>query len=109
MNSLPTRGARLEQIDHVTIRGFVPTLRKGLSKTGGARAGGGASLYRWLAQKVRSRESGRPGLDSSWPQNSRVPTIEMVCWTENAGDRRLSRARRMMLELLYGCGIRNSN
>ena len=102
-------------IDHVTIRGFLSHLyEKGLSKTSVARSLAAVrSLYRWLAQEGVVDQNpaalvSTPKLPKKLP---RVPTIEEM----NAvlDDRMPEVASfperdRLMLELLYGCGIRNS-
>jgi integrase/recombinase XerC len=104
-----------KQIDHVTIRGFLSRLyERGLDKTSVARALAAVrSLYRWLAQEGVVEQNpaalvSTPKLAKKLP---RVPTIEEM----NAVlDGRLPEVAafpkrdRMMLELLYGCGIRNS-
>ncbi len=102
-------------IDHVAIRGFLSHLYdKGLSKTSVARALAAVrSLYRWLAQEGVVEQNpaklvSTPRLAAKLP---RVPTIEEV----NAVlDGKMPEAAsfperdRLLLELLYGCGIRNS-
>ena len=102
-------------IDHVAIRGFLSHLYdKGLSKTSVARALAAVrSLYRWLAQEGVVEHN--PAKLVSTPRLAvklpRVPTIEEV----NAVlDGKMPEAAsfperdRLLLELLYGCGIRNS-
>jgi len=104
-----------KQIDHVTIRGFLSRLyEKGLSKTSVARALAAVrSLYRWLAQEGVVEQNpaalvSTPKLAKKLP---RVPTIEEM---NNVLDGQMPEVAafperdRMMLELLYGCGIRNS-
>jgi integrase/recombinase XerC len=109
-------GARnWKQIDHVTIRGFLSHLyEKGLGKTSVARALAAVrSLYRWLAQEGVVEQNpaalvSTPKLAKKLP---RVPTIEEM---NNVLDGPMPEVAafperdRMMLELLYGCGIRNS-
>jgi integrase/recombinase XerC len=108
-----TRGWK--QIDHVTIRGFLSHLyEKGLSKTSVARALAAVrSLYRWLAQEGVVEQNpaalvSTPKLPKKLP---RVPTIEEM---NSVLDGQMPEAAafperdRLMLELLYGCGIRNS-
>jgi integrase/recombinase XerC len=102
-------------IDHVTIRGFLSHLYdKGLSKTSVARALAALrSLYRWLAQEGVVGQNpaalvATPKLPKKLP---RVPTIEEM---NSVLDGRTTEAAAfperdlLMLELLYGCGIRNS-
>jgi integrase/recombinase XerC len=102
-------------IDHVTIRGFLSHLyEKGLSKTSVARSLAAVrSLYRWLAQEGVVEQNpaalvATPKLPKKLP---RVPTIEEM---NNVLDGSMPEVAsfperdRLMLELLYGCGIRNS-
>jgi len=104
-----------EEIDHIAIRGFLAQLyEKGLSKTSVARALAAArSLYRWLAQEgVLDQNPAKlvatPKLPKKLP---RVPTIEEM---NSVLDGKMPEAAafperdRLMLELLYGCGVRNS-
>jgi integrase/recombinase XerC len=109
-------GARQWQaIDHIAIRGFLSHLYdKGLSKTSVARALAAVrSLYRWLAQEGVVEQNpaklvSTPRLPKKLP---RVPTIEEV---NSVLDGKMPEVAsfperdRLMLELLYGCGIRNS-
>ncbi len=104
-----------QQIDHMRIRGFLSQLyEQGLSKTSVARALAAVrSLYRWLAREGVVEQNpaalvATPRLPKKLP---RVPTIEemntvldgampeLAAWAERD---------RLILELLYGCGIRNS-
>jgi len=104
-----------KQIDHIAIRGFLSQLyEKDLSKTSVARSLAAVrSLFRWLAQEgVVDQNPAKlvatPKLPKKLP---RVPTIEEMNFVldgrmpETAAfpERDL-----LMLELLYGCGIRNS-
>jgi len=102
-------------IDHVTVRGFLSHLyEKGLSKTSVARSLAAVrSLYRWLAQEGVVEQNpaalvSTPKLPKKLP---RVPTIEEM---NNVLDGQMPEVAafperdRMMFELLYGCGIRNS-
>jgi integrase/recombinase XerC len=102
-------------IDHLTIRGFLSHLyEKGLSKTSVARSLAAVrSLYRWLAQEGVVEQNpaalvSTPKLPKKLP---RVPTIEEM---NNLLDAKLPEEAafperdRLMFELLYGCGIRNS-
>ncbi len=124
--SRPTRGDLAEfsayigsrgwkQIDHVTIRGFLSHLyEKGLGKTSVARALAAVrSLYRWLAQEGVVEQNpaalvSTPKLPKKLP---RVPTIEemnAVLDGQMPEVAAFPERDRMMFELLYGCGIRNS-
>jgi integrase/recombinase XerC len=104
-----------KQIDHVTIRGFLSHLyEKGLGKTSVARALAAVrSLYRWLAQEGVVEQNpaslvSTPKLPKKLP---RVPTIEEmngVLDGEMPEVAAFPERDRLMLELLYGCGIRNS-
>jgi integrase/recombinase XerC len=102
-------------IDHVVIRGFLSHLyEKGLGKTSVARSLAAVrSLYRWLAQEGVVEQNpaalvSTPKLPKKLP---RVPTIEEM---NSVLDGQMPEAAafperdRLMLELLYGCGIRNS-
>src|SRR6201993_1761613 len=102
-------------IDHLVIRGFLAHLyEKGLSKTSVARALAAVrSLYRWLAQEGVVEQNpaklvATPRLPKKLP---RVPTIEEmngVLDGQMPEVAALPERDRLMLELLYGCGIRNS-
>src|SRR5438270_5871888 len=103
-------------IDHLTIRGFLSQLyERGLSKTSVARSLAAVrSLYRWLAKEGVVDQNpatlvATPRLPKKLP---RVPTIsEMNAVLDGEmPDRAAAFPERdlLMLELLYGCGIRNS-
>ncbi len=105
----------LKAIDHIAIRGFLSHLYdKGLSKTSVARALAAVrSLYRWLAQEGAVEQNpaklvSTPRLPKKLP---RVPTIEEM---NSMLDGKMPEVAsfperdRLMFELLYGCGIRNS-
>src|SRR5882724_9047411 len=102
-------------IDHVAIRGFLSQLyEKGLSKTSVARSLAAVrSLYRWLAQEGVVEQNPAalvttPKLPKKLP---RVPTIEemnTVLDGEMPDAAAFPERDHLMLELLYGCGIRNS-
>src|SRR5580692_10541616 len=104
-----------KSIDHIAIRGFLSQLyEKGLGKTSVARSLAAVrSLYRWLAQEGAVEQNpaklvATPKLAKRLP---RVPTIEEMNsvldgpMPESAA---FPERDRLMLELLYGCGIRNS-
>src|SRR6201993_2961857 len=103
------------QIDHIAVRGFLSQLYEtGLSKTSVARALAAVrSLYRWLAREGVVEQNpaklvATPKLAKKLP---RVPTIEEM---NSVLDGKMPETAafperdRLMLELLYGCGIRNS-
>ena len=102
-------------IDHVLIRGYLSTLyERGLSKTSVARALASLrSLYKWLAQEgVVDQNPAKlvatPKLPKKLP---RVPTVEevnTVLDSEISGESAFPERDRVILELLYDCGIRNS-
>jgi integrase/recombinase XerC len=104
-----------KSIDHVAIRGFLSQLyEKGLSKTSVARSLAAVrSLYRWLAQEGVVEQNPAalvttPKLPKKLP---RVPTIEemnTVLDAEMPDAAAFPERDRLILELLYGCGIRNS-
>lgn len=108
-----SRGWR--SLDHVAIRGFLSHLyEKGLSKTSVARALAAVrSLYRWLAQQGVVEQNpaalvSTPKLPKKLP---RVPTIEEMNTVLDGQMPEVAafpERDRLMLELLYGCGIRNS-
>src|ERR1044071_126332 len=102
-------------IDHIAIRGFLSHLYgKGLSKTSVARSLAAVrSLYRWLAQEGVVEQN--PAALVSTPQLPkklpRVPTLEemnLVLDGDMPEVASFAERDRLMLELLYGCGIRNS-
>jgi integrase/recombinase XerC len=102
-------------IDHVAIRGFLSHLyEKGLGKTSVARSLAAVrSLYRWLAQEGVVEQNpaklvSTPKLPKKLP---RVPTIEEMNTVLDGQMPEVAsfpERDRLMLELLYGCGIRNS-
>ena len=102
-------------IDHVLIRGYLSGLYgRGLSKTSVARALAALrSLYRWLAQEGEVEQNpaalvATPRLPKKLP---RVPTIEEVNMVLDAAmpdSSAFAKRDQVILELLYGCGIRNS-
>ncbi len=104
-----------KRLDHVRIRGFLSHLyERGLSKTSVARSLAALrSFYRWLAREGLVKHNpaalvATPRLPKKLP---RVPTIEEMNTVLDSGmpecasfpERDLA-----IFELLYGCGIRNS-
>jgi len=104
-----------KDIDHIAIRGFLSQLYdKGLSKTSVARSLAAVrSLYRWLAREGVVEQNpaklvSTPKLAKKLP---RVPTIEEMNGVLDSAMPEVAafpERDRLMLELLYGCGIRNS-
>jgi len=104
-----------KKIDHFAIRGFLSHLYdRGLGKTSVARALAAVrSLYRWLAQEGVVEQNpaklvSTPKLPKKLP---RVPTIEemnSVLDGEMPEVAAFPERDQLMLELLYGCGVRNS-
>lgn len=104
-----------KSLDHLAIRGFLSQLyAKGLSKTSVARALAAVrSLFRWLAQEGVVEQNpaklvATPRLAKKLP---RVPTIEEMNGVLNGAMPEIAsfpERDRLLLELLYGCGIRNS-
>ena len=102
-------------VDHVAIRGFLSNLYEmKLGKTSVARALAAVrSFYRWLAQEGLVEQNpaalvSTPKLPKKLP---RVPTIEEMNSVLDGQMPEIASfpARdRIMFELLYGCGIRNS-
>lgn len=106
---------RWRDVDHVLIRSYLATLyERGLTKTSVARSLAALrSLYKWLAQEGEVDQNpaalvATPKLPKKLP---RVPTIEEVNTVLDSAMPECSAFRErdlVILELLYGCGIRNS-
>jgi integrase/recombinase XerC len=104
-----------KNIDHITVRGFLAYLyEKGLSKTSVARSLAAVrSLYRWLAQEGVVEQNPAalvttPKLPKKLP---RVPTLEEMNGVLDGAMPEVAafpERDALMFELLYGCGIRNS-
>src|SRR6266566_5254552 len=104
-----------KDIDHIAIRGFLSQLyENGLGKTSVARSLAAVrSLYRWLAREGVVEQNpaklvATPKLPKKLP---RVPTIEEMNFVIDGTMPEVAafpERDRLMLELLYGCGIRNS-
>ncbi|HKW75341.1 MAG TPA: tyrosine-type recombinase/integrase [Terriglobales bacterium] len=108
-------GIRWKQVDHTLLRGFLSHLHAaGLSKVSVARSLAAVrSLFKWLAkegivQQNPAKLVSRPKLPAKLP---RVPTTEEMNTIldsplpESAAFPERDRA---IFELLYGCGLRNS-
>jgi integrase/recombinase XerC len=106
---------RWNNIDHVTVRSFLSYLYdRGLSKTSVARALAAVrSLYKWLGREGLVAQNpaklvATPKLPKKLP---RVPTIEemnSVLDSQMPEMAAFPERDRVIFELLYGCGIRNS-
>lgn len=104
-----------QSIDHLAIRGFLSHLyEKGLGKASVARSLAAVrSLYHWLAQEGVVEQNpaalvSTPKLPKKLP---RVPTIEEMNTVLDGQMPEVAsfpERDRLLLELLYGCGIRNS-
>ena len=105
----------LRGLDHIAIRGFLSQLyEKGLGKTSVARSLAAVrSLYRWMAQQGLVEQNpaslvSTPRLPKKLP---RVPTIEEMNSVLDGAmpqEAAFPERDRLLFELLYGCGIRNS-
>jgi integrase/recombinase XerC len=120
-----TKGAdtAIASVRHLEIRGYLGRLyERGLSKASAARALAAVrSWFKWLAKEHRVSQNpavlvSTPKLPKHLP---RVPSMEEVNGLLNSVSPSAKRAEghevavwperdRMILELLYGCGIRNS-
>ena len=106
---------RWKDVDHVTIRGFLGELHSnGLSKVSVARALAALrSLYKWLAREGVVRQNpaklvATPRLPRKLP---RVPTLEEMNGlldSQMQDHAAFPERDRAIFELLYGCGLRNS-
>jgi integrase/recombinase XerC len=106
---------RWKDIDHVFIRGFLSQLHtQGLSKVSVARALASLrSMYKWLAregvvQQNPAKLVATPKLPRKLP---RVPTLEEMNGLLDSSMAETStfpERDRAIFELLYGCGLRNS-
>lgn len=104
-----------DRIDHTHIRAYLATLYdRGLSKTSTARALASIrSWFKWLARTGRVEQNAAalvstPRLPKHLP---RVPSIEQMNRVVDTIDEEAASwpARdRAILELLYGCGVRNA-
>ncbi|HEY1270929.1 MAG TPA: tyrosine recombinase XerC [Terriglobales bacterium] len=104
-----------KQIDHVRIRGFLSQLYgRGLSKPSVARALAAVrSLYRWLAREGLVAQNpaslvATPKLPKKLPRVPSIEEINSVLDGQMPEIATFPERDKLMLELLYGCGIRNS-
>jgi integrase/recombinase XerC len=106
---------RWKDVDHVFIRGFLSHLHElGLSKVSVARALAALrSMYKWLAregivQQNPAKLVSSPKLPKKLP---RVPTLEemnSLLDSQMPDSAAFPERDRAIFELLYGCGLRNS-
>jgi integrase/recombinase XerC len=106
---------RWKDVDHVLIRAFLGQLYdRGLSKTSVARVLAAVrSLFRWMAREGLVEQNpaalvSTPRLPKKLP---RVPTIEevnAVMDQEMPEVAAFPERDRVILEMLYGCGLRNA-
>src|SRR5215813_10306976 len=106
---------RWRNVDHISIRGFLSHLHgSGLSKVSVARALAALrSLYKWLSREgIVSQNPAKlvatPRLPKKLP---RVPTVEEINSLLDTGMPEVAafpERDRAIFELLYGCGLRNS-
>jgi integrase/recombinase XerC len=102
-------------VDHMRVRAYLSHLyESGLSKTSVARALAALrSMFRWLAREGLVEQNpaalvATPRLPKHLP---RVPTIEEMNTVLDAAmpeGAKFPERDRVVLELLYGCGVRNS-
>ena len=107
--------ARWKEIDHITVRGFLSSLHGcGLSKVSVARALAALrSMYKWLGREGIVAQNpaklvSSPKLPKKLP---RVPTMEEINGllnTDMPESAAFPERDRAIFELLYGCGLRNS-
>jgi integrase/recombinase XerC len=105
----------LRSLDHMRIRAYLSHLyERGLSKTSVARALAALrSMFRWLAREgvVEQNPAALVATPRLPKQLPRVPTIEEMNSVLDAGIQESAafpERDRVILELLYGCGLRNS-
>jgi integrase/recombinase XerC len=118
------KGAKVEKVEHLHIRAYMGVLyERGLTKASAARALAAVrSWFKWLAKEGKVAQN--PALLVSTPKLPkhlpRVPSMEEVNRVLNSleGDGAAKKddveaaawpeRDRVIFELLYGCGIRNS-
>lgn len=107
--------ARWKEIDHVTIRGFLSHLHGcGLSKVSVARGLAALrSMYKWLGREgIVAQNPAKLVSSSRLPRKlPRVPTMEEINGllnTDMPDSAAFPERDRAIFELLYGCGLRNS-
>jgi integrase/recombinase XerC len=125
LNETMGKGARVEKVEHLHIRAYMGVLyERGLTKASAARALAAVrSWFKWLAKEGKVAQN--PALLVSTPKLPkhlpRVPSMEEVNRVLNSlegGEGAVEKEQqdaaawperdRVIFELLYGCGIRNS-
>lgn len=122
LNEALGKDARIEAVEHLHIRAYLGVLyERGLTKASAARALAAIrSWFKWLAKEGKVAQN--PALLVSTPKRPlhlpRVPSMEEVNRVldslEGAEKKETAEAAawperdRVIFELLYGCGIRNS-
>ena len=108
-------GLKWKDIDHLLIRSFVSELYdKGLSKPSVARALASLrSLYKWLAREGLAKKNpaqlvSTPRLPKKLPRVPSKHEINSVLDGAMPESASFPERDRVIFELLYGCGIRNS-
>jgi integrase/recombinase XerC len=107
--------AKPAQIDHVRIRGYLSDLYdQGLGKTSVARhLAAVRSFYRWLAREGMVKQNpaalvSTPKLPKKLPRVPSMEEINTVLDTEMPDSAAFPERDRVIMELLYGSGLRNS-
>ena len=107
--------AKPAQIEHVRIRGYLSDLYdRGLGKTSVARhLAAVRSFYRWLAREGMVKQNpaalvSTPKLPKNLPRVPSMEEINTVLDTEMPDSAAFPERDRVIMELLYGSGLRNS-
>ena len=106
---------KASEIDHVRIRGYLSDLYdRGLGKTSVARhLAAVRSLYKWLAREGMVKQNpaalvSTPKLPKKLPRVPSMEEINTVLDTEMPESAAFPERDRVIMELLYGSGLRNS-
>jgi integrase/recombinase XerC len=102
-------------VDHVRIRGYLSKLYDdGLGKTSVARhLAAVRSFYRWMAREGMVKQNpaslvSTPKLPKKLPRVPSMEEINTVLDADMPGNAAFPERDSVILELLYGCGLRNS-
>ena len=102
-------------VDHVRIRGYLSELyEKGLGKTSVARhLAAVRSFYKWLAREGMVKQNpaslvSTPKLPKKLPRVPSMEEINTVLDKDMPETAAFAERDRVIMELLYGCGLRNS-